>query len=356
MPNGFTIKRLGKILISICDREKEYVFRPSSTGRRFGDEGPGEHFYLLFVVRDRQVAFKDKTSIGANVAVGPHLNHLPMGEGVSFLPRGRWEKTILSILLLAVLSGGVNTASDQPTPEAARQFLKLRGYEFTEQAFFRAAAVSDVMAVNGFFSAGINPNAKDENGDTTLTAAAARGDLKIVEALLRGGVDVNANGRNTWTALLLALEGQHDQVADLLLSQPRIDLKAETPNGMTALMLAVWHQRPELLRKLLQLHSDPNHQDKDGDAALHGAAWYGNTKICRMLLDAGSDPNIKNKLGGTALMWAASYGQDEVVNLLLERGADARVKDVDGVTAGGWAAKNGRTNLAILLQEAEKKR
>jgi hypothetical protein len=269
-------------------------------------------------------------------------------------PKGRREKTILSILFLAVLSGCVNTVSDQPTPEAARQFLKLRGYEFTEQSFFRAAAASDVMAVNGFFSAGINRNAKDENGDTTLTATAARGDLKIVEALLRGGVDINAKGRNNWPALLLALEGEHDQVADLLSGQTNIDLKAETPNGMTALMLAVWHQRPELVRKLLQLRSDPNHQDKDGDAALHGASWYGNTKIARMLLDAGADPNIKNKLGGTALMWAASYGQDEVVRVLLERGADPRIKDVDGVTASGWAAKNGRTNLVKALQEAEK--
>jgi len=172
--------------------------------------------------------------------------------------------------------------------------------------------------------------------------------------LLRGGVDVNAKGRNTWTALLLALEGEHDQVADVMLGQPSIDLKAETPNGMTALMLAVWHQRPEPVRKLLQLHSDSNHQDKDGDAALHGAAWYGNTKIARMLLDAGANPNLKNKLGGTALMWAASYGQDEAVELLLERGADPRIKDIDGLTASGWAAKNGREKLVALLREAEK--
>ncbi len=339
------MKRLGKILISLTVGRGNTFF-PSPIGRRAGDEGL------------RQVAFKDKISIGVDVAVSPHPNFLPMGEGIYFFlpPKGCWEKTILSILFLAVLSGCVRTVSDQPTPEAAKRFLQLRGYEFTEEAFFKAAADRDLMAVNGFLSGGINPNAKDENGDTTLTASAARGDVRIVEALLRGGGDINAKGRNNWTALLLAIEGEHDQVAELLSSQPNIDLKAETPNGMTALMLAVWHQRPELARKLLQLRSDPNHQDHDGDAALHGAAWLGNARIARMLLDAGANPDLRNKLGGTALMWAASYGQSEAVAVLLEKGADPRIKDVDGLTASGWATKNGQTSLVKILQEAENKK
>lgn len=261
---------------------------------------------------------------------------------------------VLSFCLLFGLAACAKTGSDQPSPEAAKRFLLLRGYEFNEESFFRAAANSDVMAVNGFLSAGINPNVRDENEDTPLTAAAVRGDLKIVGALLRGGADINAKGRNTWTALLLALEGERDQVAAVLLDQPGIDLTSQTPQGMTPLMIAVWHQRAELVRRLLQLHADPNHQDKDGDTALHGAAWLGNAKITRMLLDAGVNPNVRNKLGGTALMWAASYGQDEAVGVLLEKGADPRIKDVDGVTAGGWAMKNGRERLAMLLREAEK--
>src|SRR5438105_15958960 len=83
-------------------------------------------------------------------------------------------------------------------------------------SFFKAAAAGDVMAVNGFLSAGINPNAKDENGDTALTACAARGDLQMVNALLSGGADLNATGRNNWTAFLLALEREHDDVATAL--------------------------------------------------------------------------------------------------------------------------------------------
>ena len=122
-----------------------------------------------------------------------------------------------------------------------------------------------MIAVNGFLSAGINPNTKDQDGDTALTSAAARGDSKIVNALLQGNADVNAKGRNGWTALLLALEDERNDVAEELLAQPNVDLKAETPNGMTALMLAVWHQRDAVVRKLLDRGVDVNHQDKDGE-------------------------------------------------------------------------------------------
>ncbi len=259
---------------------------------------------------------------------------------------------ILAITLCVCACEG----AEKPTPEAARRFLKLRGYEFDESSFFKAAAAGDVMAVNGFLNAGINPNAKNDDGDTVLTDSAARGDMQMVNALLNSGGDINAKGRNNWTAFLLALEGEHDEVAKALAAQPNLDQSAETPNGMTALMLAVWHQREAMVRKLLQLRVDVNHQDKDGDASVHGAAWFGNVKILDALLDAGANPNIKNKLGGTALMWAASYGQDEAVQILLSKGADPRIKDNDGVTAAGWAAKNGRSNLAIMLRQAEKRK
>src|SRR5256714_1860197 len=155
-------------------------------------------------------------------------------------------------------------------------------------------------------------------------------------------------------AVLAAILCSVTACSDVLLSQPNVDLKAETPEGTTALMLAVWRERAETVRKLLQRGADANHQDKEGDASVHGAAWFGNTPILGLLLDAGANPNVKNKLGGTPLMWAASYGEDAAVRMLLERGADPRIKDVDGVTAAGWAAKNGRGNLEMILRQAEK--
>ena len=60
--------------------------------------------------------------------------------------------------MLLALSACTATEPAQPTPDAARRFLQLRGYEFNDQSFFRAAAAGDAMAVNGFITAGIDPN------------------------------------------------------------------------------------------------------------------------------------------------------------------------------------------------------
>jgi ankyrin repeat protein len=262
---------------------------------------------------------------------------------------------LISLVLLALLSlvAGCTQRSSEPTPEAAKRFLQLRGYEFDEPSFFKAADAGDVMAVGGFISAGININAKDQNDDTVLTAAAARGDAKIIDLLLKRGADVNAKGRNNWTALLLALREDRREAAQLLLAQPNVDLKAETPERMNALMLAVWYENPDAVRTLVQRGSNVNQQDKDGDSPVHGAAGKGDMQTLQVLLDAGANPNFKNKIGGTALMWAASYGQGDAVQLLLSKGADPRIKDVDGVTAAGWAARNGHGNLEMTLRTAE---
>jgi len=262
----------------------------------------------------------------------------------------------LLVAILCSLTACSDALPDEPTPDAAKQFLQLRGYQFDEKSFFKAAENRDVMAINGFIAAGMKPDVKDENGDTALTLAADRGDAAVAEALLKHGADVNAKGRNGWTALLLALHENRWDVGDVLLSQPNVDLKAETPEGTSALMLAVWRERAETVRKLLQRGADANQQDKEGDASLHGAAWFGNTTILGLLLDAGANPNVKNKLGGTPLMWAAAYGQDAAVQMLLARGANPSIKDVDGVTAAGWAAKNGRGSLEMILRQAEKQK
>src|SRR5437870_9387995 len=134
----------------------------------------------------------------------------------------RWPQLTNRLLVIAViaalacLSACEDSGADKPTPEAAQKFLKLRGYNYDEPSFLSAAAAGDVMAVNGFLVAGINPNATDErDGDTALTAAASRGDLKIVNVLLDGGADVNARNKNGWTAALLAFQHDHNDVAEV---------------------------------------------------------------------------------------------------------------------------------------------
>ncbi len=203
--------------------------------------------------------------------------------------------TITSIAIIVAtalcLSGCAEGGADKPTPEAAKKFLKLRGYNFDDQSFLSAAAAGDAMAVNGFLAAGINLNVADKiDGDTALIAAASRGDLPIVKVLLENHADVNIKNKNGWTALLLAFQHDRNDVADALIAEQSLEVNAEPPSGMSALMLAVWNHREAAVQTLLQRGADINHQDKDGDTSLHGAAFLGDLTNLQILLQQGANP------------------------------------------------------------------
>jgi ankyrin repeat protein len=267
-----------------------------------------------------------------------------------------WGTATLLVVALTGLAGCGQTARPKPTPEAIKQFLQLRGYQFDGKGFLAAAAANDVVAVNGFLDAGIDPNVKDDDGATALISGAWHGNEEIVAALLRGGADVNLKDNAGFTAILRALQNKHDGVATSLLAEPKLDVNVQAPTGPTILMTYVWREENDIVKHLLARGANPNLHDEEGDTALHGAALRGNVDLLKLLLDAGANPNARNKLGGTALMWAGSYGAEEAARVLLERGADPSLKDNDGMTAAAWAAKNKRDDVAQFLRAAEKGR
>jgi uncharacterized protein len=261
-----------------------------------------------------------------------------------------WQAMIVSVTCLMFLSCAARP-DEAPTPEGAQRYLKLRGYEFTQEGFFNAVAERDLAAVNAFLAGKFDPNVQSKaDGRTALISASARGHLDMVNALLRGGADVNVKDNVGYTAFFHAIEARYDDVADALVGQTQLDLNARGKNGVTALMIYVWRDRKDAVEKLLNRGADVHITDNDGDTVLHGAAEVGNVEVTRMLLAKGANANAKNKVGGTPLMWAAVYGNDDVVRELLKHGADPTLKDEDGVTALQWAEKNNRTAVVRVLK------
>ena len=261
------------------------------------------------------------------------------------------QKVILCFVIASgLLVAGGCVDSRGKTSESVQHILKLKGYNFDEQGFFAAAQARDLLAINGFIDAGINPNAQDGDGRTVLISAAARGELDVVNTLLKRNVDINVKDKVGFTALSHAIDAMHDDVEEALLNRPELDPNCRGRNNRPALMAYVWRDNKDRVEKLLARGADLNMQDADGDTALHGAAESGNVKIMRLLLDKGADPNAKNKEGGTPLMWAAVYGNDDAAKLLLSRGADASLKDNDGITAAEWAMRNKQDSVAALLR------
>lgn len=141
-----------------------------------------------------------------------------------------------------------------------------------------AAMFLDADSVEAFLAAGANPRVADENGFSTLHAAAWMGDgdgveenepmRRIIESLVRAGADPNARDAHGRTSLHHAVEGDGP--------------------SLTA------------VHALLRSGAEPNAPDEDGSTPLHGAVRQAARACVDALLAAGADWSFHNSDGESA--------------------------------------------------------
>lgn len=269
--------------------------------------------------------------------------------------------TVLFSVIFAVAACGGGAQDGPPDPAMTKNMLKLRGYEFNEDGFFNAVKQNDVIAVKGFFDAGMNPNAKNRIGETALTYAVINSELKTVKAVAERA-DVNMQDGFGQSPLHLALSNKKDDVFNFLLDEKKADVNVggskQKLKNQTVLYLAVTRNQQDLIQKLFERGADPNVADSEGGVplaeAVIGAAV--NPEIVKMLIEKGANVNHQENNGATPLIYVASNNQtspekrQSVVKMLLDAGADAKLKDKKGNTALDWAKKSGNKDLIDLLK------
>lgn len=260
----------------------------------------------------------------------------------------------------AALTAACGPRSDETTPEMAQDMLKLRGFKFTEAEFFRAINLEDAQAVRAFMQGGMNPNAKNEKGETALTFAIQYKDPKVVRVLLEQA-DINLQDDLGNSPIHLAIKNDKDEVFDWLLEKNadvNVGGRSGNTKNQTALYVAVLKDREDLVQRLLEKGADPNIADNGGAFPLSEATAkvYASPPIVKRLLDGGANVNAQEANKGTALIYAASNKQiasqtrAEIVRLLLDKGADKSLKDNKGKTAFDWAKESGSTEVLEILK------
>jgi ankyrin repeat protein len=149
---------------------------------------------------------------------------------------------------------------------------------------------------------------------------AESGEIQAVQRSILMGADINVQRKdNGWSALMLAAyNGRRDVVNFLLSKGAEVDIHDKV--GQTPLMAAVSPDKPDL-------------------------------EIIRLLLKYGAGVNIQRKKDGwTALMLAAKSEQIPIVKILLEHKADLKIKSLTGETAFDIASKGGAKELTELLK------
>jgi ankyrin repeat protein len=183
------------------------------------------------------------------------------------------------------------------------------------------------------------------------------GDADAVAAMLERTPELaDARDGNGLSAVLVACYHQRPGVRDAVLAaRPelgvleaaavgRVDLLRahlsedpdalgeRTPDGFTALHLAAFFGGGPAVRLLLAAGAPADADDGNPPRVrpLHSAVASGDREAVRALLEAGADPNVRQLGGFTPLLAAAHADDPEMTRMLLEHGADPALAADDG--------------------------
>ena len=170
----------------------------------------------------------------------------------------------------------------------------------------------------------------DEHGFTLLHKAAGAGLIGAVKFLIIHGVDINAKNKSGDTSLHAVAWGTGNvDVAKLIISKNKTIVNSKNGYGATPLHIAVHKENFELVKFLISKGSDVNVSQKDGLTPLHFAT-IGNIEVAKVIVAAGAHIDTKSNNGNTPLCDAVYNGHTEVAKFLISQGADVNVKVNNG--------------------------
>jgi ankyrin repeat protein len=162
----------------------------------------------------------------------------------------------------------------------------------------------------------------------SLLLAVQYGDSEVVRELLRtdagrvAGVDIEAKDENGRTPLHYAAGGGRVELVRELLrtdaGRPAADKEARDEYGNTPLHKAAQWNIPKIVRILLTAGADIEARDEYGNTPLHLAAQFGNANAVKELLKIDTDRAVfaQNKNEETPLELAERAGHKDIVGLL----------------------------------------
>jgi ankyrin repeat protein len=243
---------------------------------------------------------------------------------------------ILFIVLSAGISIPVQCGKDETKPSSPDAVDRFR------KAQKKGEAVRQVMCGS------VNPNLRDEDGQTPLFFAAL-GFPRLVKPLLDAGSDANIQDNYGYTPLISLLETIHSknlampmspselqlyQVAAIALINKTADINVTSKEGMTPLGYAATIY-PKLIKLMIAKGANINAQNNKGFTPLLTAILKNHVAIIGPLIVAGADTNAgRCILGKTPLTAAAMNKNPAIIDTLIAAGADpANVTTMDGRTS-----------------------
>ncbi|KAK2710926.1 E3 ubiquitin-protein ligase MIB2-like isoform X2 [Artemia franciscana] len=249
-----------------------------------------------------------------------------------------------------------------------------------------AAHEGHVEVVKALLQANASMEIQDDEGDTALHYAVFGNKEVLTEMLLMKGAKIDAINKGKCTPLHIAVNKQHvacvkvlikfncslnmqdsfgdtplhdaicrknDELVELLVACPGIDLFIKNSRGFNSLHHASLkgnHFAADKIilksRQLVDMLKD------DGFGPLHLATLNNHRPVAELLLVQGlADPNITNTKGHTPLHLAVSQLHPSIVQLLVSHGANLNVQDEEGNTPLHYVLKKHATTTGAISEE-----
>jgi len=226
----------------------------------------------------------------------------------------------------------------------------------SELTLISAIRAGDLARARDLVLSGVNVNARDADGFTSLMIAAGLGQPQMVELLLNSGADVLVlEPLMGATALHKAAQSGNRDVIILLLDNGAFVDQQSPVLGNTALMDAVLHKQEDGVRSLLSYGAKTSIRNHWDQTALDLAENDDLDSIARLIRDKADAEEAKVSLSNLVL--AAKAGDVGEVKRLIAAGIDVNQRmpitgtPDDDYTPLGIAAREGQAEIVALLRD-----
>ena len=228
-----------------------------------------------------------------------------------------------------------------------------------ENPLHNLASSSKDISISQYFKAkGVDSNAIDEEGNTSLLNAAGRNELKVVKYFAEKSNDIDHADKKGQTALAIALQNNGADVVTYLISKGAdVNAKDNKGNNLASYLFGSRGKPRDFDTKVTALQNagfDFKQLQADNSSVWHLAVFKNNLDLLKKVSAFGADINGKDKDGNTPLHYAAMKTENaEILKYLITNGADLKSTTEFGETAHDLASENellaqNKVNLEFL--------